>query len=207
MKLNRHFTKPNTSPYDAMAWTFSTSEIRNPDGTIVFKAENVEVPEHFSQVATDILAQKYFRKAGVPALLKKVEENSVPSWLWRSVADEDALASLPEDERMVGETSAKQVYDRLAGTWTYWGWKGGYFSSEDDAHAYHDEMRYMLSMQMAAPNSPQWFNTGLHWAYGVDGAGQGHHYVDFETGKLVRSKSAYTRNPTLVLFSPSMMTW
>lgn len=191
MKLKRHFTKPNTSPYDAMEWTFSTSEIRNPDGTIVFKAENVEVPEHFSQVATDILAQKYFRKAGVPALLKKVEETSVPSWLWRSVADEDALASLPENERMVGETSAKQVYDRLAGTWTYWGWKGGYFSSEDDAHAYHDEMRYMLSMQMAAPNSPQWFNTGLHWAYGVDGAGQGHHYVDFETGKLVRSNSAY----------------
>ena len=127
----------------------------------------------------------------MPALLKKVEETSVPSWLWRSVADEDALASLPEDERMVGETSAKQVYDRLAGTWTYWGWKGGYFSSEEDAHAYHDEMRYMLAMQMAAPNSPQWFNTGLHWAYGVDGAGQGHHYVDFETGKLVRSKSAY----------------
>jgi ribonucleoside-diphosphate reductase alpha chain len=191
MKLKRHFTKPGTSPYDAMGWIFSTSEIRNPDGTIVFKAENVETPEHFSQVATDILAQKYFRKAGVPARLKKVEENNVPSWLWRSVADEAALSKLPEDERMIGETTARQVYDRLAGTWTYWGWKGGYFSSEEDAQTYFDEMRYMLAMQMAAPNSPQWFNTGLHWAYGIDSAGQGHYYVDFKTKKLTRSKSAY----------------
>ena len=191
MKLNRHFTTQNTSPYDAMEWTHATSEIRNPDGTIVFRAENVEVPVHFSQVATDILAQKYFRKAGVPARLKKVEETSIPSWLWRSVADDDALKDLAEDARWVGEDSAKQVYDRLAGTWTYWGWKGGYFTSEDDAKTYFDEMRYMLAMQMAAPNSPQWFNTGLHWAYGVDGAGQGHYYVDFETGKLTRSNSAY----------------
>lgn len=191
MKLTRYFTKPNTSPYDAMEWTEKTSEIRNPDGTIVFQANNVEVPEHFSQVATDILAQKYFRKAGVPAHLKKLAENNVPSWLWRSVADEEALAELPQEERLVGETSAKQVYDRLAGTWAYWGWKGGYFTSADDAQIYFDEMRYMLAMQMAAPNSPQWFNTGLHWAYGIDGDGQGHYYVDFKTAKLTRSKSAY----------------
>lgn len=191
MKLKRHFTSSDQSPYAAMDWVHATSEIRNPDGTVVFKAENVEVPAHFSQVATDILAQKYFRKAGIAARLKTVEESTVPSWLWRSVPDEKALNELPKDERYVGETSAKQVYDRLAGTWTYWGWKGGYFSSEDDARAYFDEMRYMLAMQMAAPNSPQWFNTGLHWAYGIDGAGQGHYYVDFETGKLTRSKSAY----------------
>ena len=191
MKLTRHFTNNTTSPYEMMSWVHATSEIRNPDGTIVFQAENVEVPEHFSQVATDILAQKYFRKAGIASQLKKVEENDVPSWLWRSVPDEKALKSLPEDERYTGEVSARQVYDRLAGTWTYWGWKGGYFSSEEDAKTYFDEMRYMLAMQMAAPNSPQWFNTGLHWAYGVDGAGQGHHYVDYKTGKLTRSKSAY----------------
>ena len=191
MKLKRHFTSSDQSPYAAMDWVKATSEIRNPDGTVVFKAENVEVPAHFSQVATDILAQKYFRKAGIAARLTTVEESTVPSWLWRSVPDEKALKELPEEERYVGETSAKQVYDRLAGTWTYWGWKGGYFSSEDDARAYFDEMRYMLAMQMAAPNSPQWFNTGLHWAYGIDGAGQGHYYVDFKTGKLTRSKSAY----------------
>jgi len=191
MKLTRHFTTANQCPYDSIAWTHVTSEIKNPDGTIVFRAENVEVPTEFSQVASDILAQKYFRKAGVPAELKRVEENNVPSWLWRSTADEAALKALPEDQRYTGEVSAKQVYDRLAGTWTYWGWKGGYFSSEDDARIYFDEMRYMLARQMAAPNSPQWFNTGLHWAYGIDGAGQGHHYVDFETGKLTRSKSAY----------------
>ncbi len=127
----------------------------------------------------------------MPARLKKVEEETVPSWLWRSVADEAALKELPEKERMVGEHSSKQVFDRLAGTWTYWGWKGGYFDSEDDAHAFFDEQRYMLAMQMVAPNSPQWFNTGLHWAYGIDGPSQGHFYVDFATGKLTKSKTAY----------------
>jgi len=137
------------------------------------------------------LAQKYFRKAGVPARLKKVEENSVPSFLWRSVADEDALATLPEKERYIGEQTSKQVFDRLAGTWTYWGWKGGYFDSEEDAQAFFDELRYMLAAQMCAPNSPQWFNTGLHWAYGIDGPGQGHYYIDPFTAKLTRSKSAY----------------
>ena len=138
-----------------------------------------------------MLAQKYFRKAGVPAALKRVREKGVPAFLWRSVPDEARLAALPEGERIVGETSARQVFDRLAGAWTYWGWKGGHFSSEADARAYYDEMRYMLAAQMAAPNSPQWFNTGLHWAYGIDGPGQGHFYVDFATGEMVRSTSAY----------------
>ena len=191
MHFERRFTQDATNPYDKLAFRFATSEIRNPDGTIVFRAENVEIPEQFSQVATDILAQKYFRKAGVPAALKRVEESAVPSWLWRSIPDEAALAKLPEDERFTGETSAKQVFDRLAGTWTYWGWKGGYFSTEQDAQVYFDEMRFMLANQMAAPNSPQWFNTGMHWAYGIDGPSQGHHYVDFQTGKLTRSTSAY----------------
>jgi ribonucleoside-diphosphate reductase alpha chain len=137
------------------------------------------------------LAQKYFRKAGVPARLKKVEENSVPSFLWRSVADTEALATLPEKDRYIGEQSSKQVFDRLAGTWTYWGWKGGHFESEQDAQAFFDELRYMLATQMCAPNSPQWFNTGLHWAYGIDGPSQGHYYVDPFTEKLTRSKSSY----------------
>ncbi len=148
-------------------------------------------PQQFSQVAADILAQKYFRKAGVPACLKKVEENDVPSWLWRSVADEDALSKLPEGERYGSEMDACQVFDRLAGTWTYWGWKGGYFDSEEDAVAFRDELAYMLATQRVAPNSPQWFNTGLYWAYGIDGPGQGHFYVDWQTGKLTKSKSAY----------------
>ena len=149
------------------------------------------MPEHWSQVAADILAQKYFRKAGVPKRLRKLEETQVPSWLWRSGPDERAAAELPEKERFGGEEDARQVFDRLAGTWTYWGWKGGYFSSEDDARAFYDEHRYMLAMQMGAPNSPQWFNTGLHWAYGIDGPGQGHYYVDYRTGRLTRSDSAY----------------
>ena len=191
MRIERRYTKEGQSPYADIVFRLTASEIRNPDGSVVFHADDVEVPEQWSQVASDVLAQKYFRKAGVPARLKKVEEESVPSWLWRSVADEDALNELAEKERYVGETSCKQVFDRLAGTWTYWGWKGGYFSSESDAQAFFDEHRYMLAMQMVAPNSPQWFNTGLHWAYGIDGPSQGHFYVDFKTGKLVQSATAY----------------
>ena len=157
----------------------------------MFRLDEVEVPAGWSQVASDVLAQKYFRKAGVPARLKRVKEKGVPEFLWRSVADEAALAELPEDQRYGGETSCRQVFDRLAGAWSYWGWKGGYFSTEADARAYYDEMRYMLATQRAAPNSPQWFNTGLHWAYGIDGPSQGHHYVDYKSGKLVKSASAY----------------
>ncbi len=191
MRFERQFTTAGTHPYNDIPFRMASSEIRNPDGTVVFSAENIEVPEQFSQVATDILAQKYFRKAGVPAALKRIEENDVPSWLWRSVPDEAALAKLPAEYRYVGESSAKQVFNRLAGTWTYWGWKGGYFTAEEDALTYYDEMSFMLASQMAAPNSPQWFNTGLHWAYGIDGPSQGHFYVDFKTGKMVRSKSSY----------------
>src|ERR1700752_1233251 len=191
MRIERRNTTEGQSPYAGIDFRLTTSEIRNPDGSVVFRLDNVEVPAFWSQVASEVLAQKYFRKAGVAARLKKVEEESVPSWLWRSVPDTEALANLPEKERYVSELSAKQVFDRLAGCWTYWGWKGGYFSSEEDASAFFDELRYMLALQMVAPNSPQWFNTGLHWAYGVDGPGQGHHYVDYKTGKLTRSKSAY----------------
>ena len=191
MRFERRFTADGQAAYANIKYRYATSEIRNPDGTIVFRAENIEVPSQFSQVATDILAQKYFRKAGVPAKLKSVSEDDVPEWLWRCIPDGNAMADYPKEKQFIGETSAKQVFDRLAGTWTYWGWKGGYFDSEDDAKIYYDEMRYMLVHQMAAPNSPQWFNTGLHWAYGIDGPGQGHHYVDFKTGNLTRSDSAY----------------
>src|SRR5437667_3634106 len=191
MRIERRNTTQGQSPYAEIDFRLTTSEIRNPDGSVVFRLENVEVPAFWSQVASDVLAQKYFRKAGVAARLTKVEEETVPSWLWRSAPDAAALADLPEKERYVSELSAKQVFDRLAGCWTYWGWKGGYFTSEDDALAFFDELRYMLAKQMVAPNSPQWFNTGLHWAYGVDGPGQGHYYVDYKTGKLTKSKSAY----------------
>jgi len=191
MKIDRNFTGVKTGAYGTIEFTETSSEIRNPDGTIVFKLDKVEVPAGWSQVASDVIAQKYFRKAGVPARLKKVKEKGVPEFLWRSVADEGALADLPEDQHYGGEVSAKQVFDRLAGAWAYWGWKGGYFTTEADARAYYDEMRYMLATQRAAPNSPQWFNTGLHWAYGIDGPSQGHYYVDYKSGKLTKSKSSY----------------
>jgi len=121
MRIERRFTKDGQSPYAEIEFRLTTSEIRNPDGSTVFKADSVEVPASWSQVASDVLAQKYFRKAGVPAALKKVEEETVPSFLWRTVPDQDALAALPEKQRSVGETSSKQVFDRLAGTWTYGG--------------------------------------------------------------------------------------
>ena len=183
MKIKRQFTTAGKCAYQDINFTSTSSEIKNPDGSIVFQLDNVEVPTNWSQVASDVIAQKYFRKAGVPTKTEKVKEKDVPEFLWRSIPASDAS--------FTGETSSKQVFDRLAGAWSYWGWKGGYFSDAKDAQAYFDEMRYMLATQMAAPNSPQWFNTGLHWAYGIDGPSQGHHYVDFKTGKLVKSKSAY----------------
>ncbi len=191
MRIERRYTEQGRGAYAAIEFRTTRSEIRNPDGSVVFRLDGIEVPAAWSQVAADILAQKYFRKAGVPARLKRVEENAVPSWLWRSVPDEAALALLPAGERSVSERDARQVFDRLAGTWTYWGWKGGYFDGEEDAAAFHDELRYMLATQKAAPNSPQWFNTGIHWAYGIDGPSQGHYFVDPATGVVQASTSAY----------------
>ncbi|MGR3653167.1 MAG: vitamin B12-dependent ribonucleotide reductase, partial [Roseovarius sp.] len=184
MKIERKFTTAGQDAYAALDFVTTSSEIRNPDGSTVFRLDEIEVPAGWSQVASDVIAQKYFRKAGVPNKLERVKEAGVPEFLWRARAAKD-------NDGFSGETSARQVFDRLAGAWAYWGWKGGYFTTEADARAYFDEMRVMLARQMAAPNSPQWFNTGLHWAYGIDGPGQGHYYVDHATGKLTRSKSAY----------------
>ncbi len=182
MRIHRHFTAEDRSPYDGIAFRTAASEIRNPDGSVVFAQGDIEVPESWSQVACDVLAQKYFRKAGVPKVLKPVAEDGVPEFLWKKAA---------ASKDTTGEHSAKQVFDRLAGTWAYWGWKGGYFYAEADARAFYDELRHMLATQKAAPNSPQWFNTGIHWAYGVDGPGQGHYYVDHKSGRLTKSTSAY----------------
>ncbi|HJW40790.1 MAG TPA: vitamin B12-dependent ribonucleotide reductase [Rhizomicrobium sp.] len=182
MRIRRQFTVEGQSPYEGIAFRSAQSEIRNPDGSVVFSQSGIDVPESWSQVACDVLAQKYFRKAGVPVALKPVAEEGVPEFLWRKTA---------ESSETRGENSAKEVFDRLAGTWTYWGWKGGYFDSETDARAFKDELSYMLAAQMAAPNSPQWFNTGLHWAYGIDGPSQGHYYVDHKTGRLTKSASSY----------------
>jgi len=191
MKFERRFTTKESGAYGGIEFRSATSEIRNPDGSVVFKLENIAVPAGWSQVAADIIAQKYFRKAGVAKKFKKVEENDVPSWLWRSVPDTKALSRLPEAERFGSELDSRQVFSRLAGTWTYWGWKGGYFDTEEDAQVFFDELAHMLATQRVAPNSPQWFNTGLFWAYGIDGPGQGHFYVDPFTKQLVQSGSAY----------------
>jgi ribonucleoside-diphosphate reductase alpha chain len=137
MKIARAFTTAGQDAYEGIRFRTTASEIRNPDGTSVFKLDTLEVPEPWSQVAADVIAQKYFRKAGVPSRTVKVAEEGVPEWLRRSVPAEGAA--------MAGETSAREVFDRLAGAWTYWGWKGGYFTDESDARAYFDEMRHMLA--------------------------------------------------------------
>jgi ribonucleoside-diphosphate reductase alpha chain len=165
MQITRRYTTAGRDPFGALTFVSRTSRIVNPDGTVVFEMKDVLAPEAWSQVAVDILAQKYFRRAGVPARLEKVAEAAVPEWLQRSVP-------AAGENRIGQETDARQVFRRLAGCWTYWGWKGAYFAAEADARAFHDEVCHMLAAQMAAPNSPQWFNTGLHWAYGIDGPAQ-----------------------------------
>jgi len=170
-------------PYAGLTFESRTSRIVNPDGALVFQAKDVMVPTSWSQVATDVLAQKYCRKAGVPSASRHVPEEGVPQWLWRSEPADDA--------EFGGERDSRQVFHRLAGCWTYWGFKNGYFDSEEDAQIYYDEMCAMLARQIGAPNSPQWFNTGLHWAYGIAGPAQGHYYVDSKTRELTRSVNAY----------------
>ncbi|MBM3139506.1 MAG: vitamin B12-dependent ribonucleotide reductase [Chloroflexi bacterium] len=185
MRITRRFTAAGRDPYDGVPFETRASRIVNPDGSAVFAADDIRVPARFSQVATDILAQKYFRKAGVAAALRRVPEDGVPEWLQRSEPAPGAAAG--------GETDARQTFHRLAGTWTYWGWKHGTFDAEEDARAFYDELCHMMATQKAAPNSPQWFNTGLHWAYGITGPAQGHAFVDPTTGALERATSAYER--------------
>ena len=176
MKIPRRFTTSGTSPYQMFRYTVRESVLRNQSGKEIFRMDHVEVPEAWSQVASDILAQKYFRKAGVP------------------LTDEGGAPILNEDgtPRTGSETSVRQVVHRLAGCWRWWGEKYGYFDTAEDAQAFYDEIAYMLLKQMAAPNSPQWFNTGLNFAYGITGSAQGHLYVDPDTKTLTRSADAYT---------------
>jgi len=183
MQVSRQYTSGDA--YEKLGFKKTQSEIRNPDGTVVFHQENIEVPEQWSQIACDVLAQKYFRKKGVPLETVAIHEEGVPEWLQRRVPKEGT--------KFGGEISAKQVFDRLAGCWTYWGFKEGYFDSEEDARAFYDEVRFMLAGQMAAPNSPQWFNTGLYWAYGLNGEPQGHYYVDAKTEEVRAATSSYER--------------
>ena len=150
MKFARTYSAPG-EPYAGVTFEPRTSKIVNPNGSMIFEAKDIQIPAEWSQVATDIIAQKYFRKAGVPSVLKGIEEPDIPQWLWRSE---------PADDATFGpETDARQVFHRLTGTWTYWGYKHGYFDTESDARAYYDEMCAMLARQIGAPNSPQWFNT------------------------------------------------
>ena len=175
MKVERRFTKAGADPFADIQFVTRSTEIRNTDGSLVFEMDDVQVPENWSQVAVDVLVQKYFRKAGVPQL--DADGNPV-------IDDEGNPTTGPERD-------ARQVFHRLAGCWTHWGRKHCYFDGEDDAQAFEDELSFMLASQMTAPNSPQWFNTGLHWAYGITGPPQGHRFCDPETGELKESANAY----------------
>ncbi len=177
LHIKRVFVKNPADIYEGIEFELRTSKITNPNGSVVFEMNNMEVPKFWSQVATDILAQKYCRKKGVP-------QKDVNGKILRDKDGEIVTGA---------ETSIKQVAGRLAATWRYWGEKYGYFDSKESAQAYEDDISYMLITQMAAPNSPQWFNTGLHHAYGITGPAQGHYYVDAITDKLGKSKDAYSR--------------
>jgi len=191
MKFARTYSAPG-DPYAGLTFEPRNSRIVNPDGSVIFEAKDVMVPAGWSQVAIDVLAQKYCRKAGVPKATVRVAEDGVPEWLQRSCVDEAALAALSRDEQFGAERDSRQVFNRMAGCWTYWGWKHGYFDSESDAQIYYDEMCAMLARQIGAPNSPQWFNTGLHWAYGISGPAQGHWYVDPADGIAQASPDTYS---------------
>ncbi len=193
MRIHRMFTEEGQDPYNAIRFEERVSRIVGADGSLVSEMRGVIVPDFWSQVAVDIMAQKYFRKAGIPAAVRKKDEAGVPQWLQASEPDPDILDDLPPDERLIGETDSRQVFHRLAGCWTYWGWKTNCFDSEEAARTYYDEILQMLAMQKAAPNSPQWFNTGLNWAYGIEGPAQGHYYFDTQTQRVERSKNAYER--------------
>jgi ribonucleoside-diphosphate reductase alpha chain len=169
LRIPRRFTEAGTDPYDGIEWSRRDSRITNPDGSVVFEMVDAEVPAEWSQVAVDIIVSKYFRKAGVPS------------------TDEDGK------DRLGAESSARQVFDRLAGTWRLWGEDHGYFASSSDADAFEDEIKFMLASQIASPNSPQWFNTGLNHAYGLTGPAQGFWYVDPDTDEAVPSPDSYSR--------------
>jgi len=188
MKIKRLFTKEGRSPYEAFRFEKRESQIINPDGTHVGKTMSVTVPDTWSAIASDVLAQKYFRKTGVP----QTAETGEPLL---NEAGEPVLGA---------ETDARQVFERLAGTWTSWGVRHRYFESETDAQAYHDEMTYLLAAQIAAPNSPQWFNTGLFHCYGIKGKPQGHYFCDPETGQLRPSECAYERPQAHACFIQSV---
>ena len=177
LRINRRFTEAGKDPFDKLEWSRRDSRITNPDGSTVFEMTDAEIPAGWSQVASDIMVSKYFRKAGVPQF------------------DDDGTQVFDESGQPVlgPERSAKQVFSRLAGTWRHWGEKEGYFATSDDAVAFEDELKYMLANQMAAPNSPQWFNTGLNWAYGLTGPAQGFWYVDGADGELKASPDSYSR--------------
>ncbi|MEO6436447.1 MAG: LAGLIDADG family homing endonuclease, partial [Tepidisphaeraceae bacterium] len=177
MKITRRFTKQGQDPFASVEYEKRTSRISNPDGSVVFEMNDAEIPKPWSQLATDIMVSKYFRKAGVP----QTDENGQPL--------RDGNGNIVTGP----EKSAKQVIHRLAGCWREWGEKHGYFDTAEDAAAFYDELAHMLVHQMCAPNSPQWFNTGLHFAYGITGPAQGHFYCDPRSGEVLKSKDAYSR--------------
>ncbi|MFO0828197.1 MAG: adenosylcobalamin-dependent ribonucleoside-diphosphate reductase [Phycisphaerales bacterium] len=176
MKIARRFTKTGQNVFDAVEWTRRSSRISNSDGSTVFEMKDAEIPASWSQLATDIVVSKYFRKAGVPQV----------DAAGRPVVDADGRPILG------GETSVRQVVHRLAGCWQQWGDRFGYFSSRRDSEAFYDELAYMLLNQYAAPNSPQWFNTGLNFAYGISGPAQGHWVADHATGAVSLAHDAYS---------------
>ncbi|MGH7179056.1 MAG: vitamin B12-dependent ribonucleotide reductase, partial [Tepidisphaeraceae bacterium] len=189
MKIPRRFTRPGHDVFASVDYENRTSRITNPDGSVVFEMTDARVPRKWSQLATDIMVSKYFRKAGVP---QTNPDTGLP------LRDENGnVVTGPEK-------SAQQVIHRLAGCWRHWGERNGYFDTSEDAQAFYDEIAHMLLQQFCAPNSPQWFNTGLHDAYGITGPAQGHWYCEARTGELCKSRDAYSRPQVHACFIQSI---
>jgi len=146
LHVPRRFTRPGVDPLDEVAWDKRRTVIANPDGSIVFQMDDVEVPAGWSQLATDIVVSKYFRKAGLPG--KPGHETSVRQVVHR----------IAHTLRAAGER------------------QGGYFATPDDADAFEAELAWMLVHQVGAFNSPVWFNCGLWHEYAIGGSGGNHYW-------------------------------
>jgi len=165
LQLARLHSKEGQDVYALFEYEYRDVCIKDSEGNIIFEQKQIEVPVHWSVLSTEILAEKFFRKTGVPQA----------------------------DGFLGGEHSIKQVVHRMASCWQLWGLRESYFETEKDAAVFYDEIVYALLSQQASPNSPQWFNTGLYETYAIKGKAHGHYYVDTAKGQLVKSLSSYER--------------
>lgn len=193
MRIERLYTRIGGDAYDGIGFKSVSVDLRGADGMLDMAEVTLEVPETWSRPAIETLAQRFLAKSVVPAALTAVRDDTLPQWLWAQRPDEKALEALSPAERWMDETSAKQLFDRVAGAWTYWGWRAGRFDQEEDAATFYDEMRHLMAGQRFLPAGPQLRATGLNWAYGAEGHSGG--YVTDLDGTRPRKAKAGEETP------------